>query len=68
MSDCRKCEWCKRGLVPLKKHSDWTTRRFHKKCYFEYLSLENLKAIWAKEDKEKAMIGNIGNSGLELVH
>ncbi len=50
MSDCRKCEWCKRGLVPLKKHSDWDKRRFHKKCYFEWLNWEELKSIWAREE------------------
>jgi len=44
----RICEYCNKTLPTVglsrkngKSHDDWSTRKFHKKCYFEYLRMKN---------------------------
>jgi|LakMenEpi03Aug12_release.lakeMendotaPanAssembly.Ray.scaffolds.fasta_scaffold12371_4 hypothetical protein len=46
----RICEYCNKTLPAVglsrkngKSHDDWSTRKFHKKCYFEYLRMKKLE-------------------------
>jgi hypothetical protein len=46
----KKCEYCKKTLVPIgtarksgkATHSDWDTRKYHKKCWITIREIERL--------------------------
>lgn len=44
VNECRKCLFCNKGLRPLKRTSDWDTRKYHKQCHFLRLQLLELQS------------------------
>lgn len=52
-----KCRRCEKPLVPIgnarrngRPHPDWQDRAMHKKCYVEWLKLEQLKEYLLKKN------------------
>lgn len=51
--EVRDCLYCKKKLKPLKRTVDWQNRKFHKKCYFEYLVYLDIKQEYEQETGRK---------------